>query len=259
MTAAVADYLDVGDGPPILFLHGLGGDKNNWQPQIEELATQYRCLSWTMPGYGDSPALAELSWPGLASAAAHLLDHAGVASASVVGLSMGGYVAQQLAADYREKVDSLVLAATTAQFGRGSASFAERFLASRLQPLDDGVVPADFAPAVVATLLGDHASEETRANAISSMANISAGAYRSALECLVTWNFSDRLGEISAPTLCLAGAEDRTAPAEAVEALARGLPNASFTVLDDCRHLLNLDRPALFNHALRLFLQSCVR
>lgn len=254
MTSTVPDFLDVGDGPAILFLHGLGGDKNNWQPQLDAFADGYRCLAWTMPGYGSSPAIAELTWPNLAAAAVRVLDDAGIESASVVGLSMGGYVAQQLAADQPARVNSLVLAATTSQFGRGSASFAERFLASRLQPIDEGAAPADFAATVVAALLSDHATAETTASAIASMSQISADAYRAALTCLVTWNFIDRLNEIAAPSLCLAGADDKTAPVEAVQALADGLPNADFAVIDNCRHLLNLDQPAAFNRALAGFL-----
>lgn len=254
MTDVLADHLDVGEGPAILFLHGLGGDKNNWQPQLDALAADFRCLAWTMPGYGDSRALDDLTWPNLATAATQLLDHVGVESATVVGLSMGGYVAQQLAADHSERVDSLILAATTAQFARGSASFAERFLASRLRPIDEGAVPADFAPAVVKGLLSEDAADETVASAIASMSQISADAYRAALTCLVTWDFLDRLDEITAPALCLAGANDKTAPAEAVQALADGLGNATFQEIDNCRHLLNLDQPAAFNDALRSFL-----
>ena len=207
-----------------------------------------------MPGYGDSPALTSMSWPNLASAVGRVLDAANVASASVVGLSMGGYVAQQFAADYGDRVDSLVLAATTAQFGRGSATFAERFLASRLQPLDEGAVPADFAPTVAPALFSDDASEATVASAVASMSAISSKAYRAALECLVTWNFLDRLDDITMPTLCLAGANDKTAPVEAVQALTDGLPQATFTEIADCRHLLNLDRPTVFNQVVRDFL-----
>lgn len=254
MTNGLADYLDVGEGPAILFLHGLGGDKNNWQPQVDALSSDYRCLAWTMPGYGESPPLAQMTWPDLASSAALVLDHAGVDSATIVGLSMGGYVAQQFAADHDDRVDALVLAATTAQFGRGSTSFAERFLAARLQPIDEGAVPADFAPTVVRGLLSDDAAQDTVATAVASMSQISADAYRAALRCLVTWNFIDRLDEITVPTLCLAGARDTTAPVEAVKALANGLPSALFVVIENCRHLLNLDRPGAFNKALREFL-----
>ena len=240
----------------MVFLHGLGGDYSNWQPQIDEFAPDYRCIAWTMPGFGDSPPIDELTWPNLAQLLATLLDEAEVASAHVVGLSMGGYVAQQFSADYPDRVDRLVLSATSAQFGRGNAEFAEKFLAARLKPLDEGETPASIAPKVVSSLLSEDASDATIANCVTSMSRISADAYRAALRCLVTWDFVADLGRISASTLCLAGSEDRTAPVAAARALADGLPSAQVDVIDDCQHLMNLDRPAEFNRRVREFLDS---
>ena len=169
---------------------------------------------------------------------------------------MGGYIAQQFAADHDDRVDRLILAATTSQFGRGNTSFSEKFLAVRLKPLDEGDTPADLAPEVVRSLLSADASPETIANCVSSMSRISPHAYREALRCLVTWNFTDYLDEIVAPTLCLAGADDATAPVAALRALADGLPDGRLEVIDECNHLMNLDRPAEFNRLMRKFLDA---
>ena len=169
---------------------------------------------------------------------------------------MGGYIAQQFAADHGDRVDRLVLAATSSQFGRGSATFAEKFLAARLKPLDDGETPAGLALRVVPSLLSPDASPETIANCVASMSRISTDAYREALRCLVTWNFTDCLDQIVAPTLCLAGADDATAPVAALQALADGLPDGRLEIIDDCNHLMNLDRPAQFNQLMRSFLDE---
>jgi len=181
---------------------------------------------------------------------ARVFDDADIATATVVGLSMGGYVAQQFAADHPDRVERIVLAGTTAQFGRGSSSFAEKFLAARLKPIDAGVTLAELAPTVVNGLLSDDAPDGAVANATTSMSQISGDAYRQALSCLVTWDFVDRLAEIQAPALCIAGGLDQTAPVAAVRALAEGLPSAELEVIDDANHLMNLDRPAAFNQLL---------
>jgi len=256
MIDRLPDYVVAGDGDStLLFLHGLGGDRTNWSPQIEEFWTDFRCVAWTLPGYGVSPPMASLTWPNLSAMVVRVLDEVGVEQVSIVGLSMGGYIAQQFAADHDDRVDKLVLAGTSAQFGRGNAAFIERFLAARLAPLDEGGSPADFAADVVTALLSDNAKPAAVANAVASMSRISAPAYRSALECLVTWNFTDYLDEIEAPTLCIAAQDDKTAPVAALAQLADGIADAQLEVIPDCKHLMNLDRPDAFNALLRDFVQ----
>ena len=244
-----------GDGArAIVFLHGLGGDLTNWQPQVDHFSDRYRCLSWTLPGYGDSPPLDRLDWAGLSRTLARVMDAASIVQASIVGLSMGGFIAQKFAADHPERVDRLVLAGTTAQFGRGSKRFIEEFLKSRLAPIEHGATPADFAAEVVRGLLSSYASDEATANATSSMNKISPNAYRQALECLVTWDFVSQLPAILAPTLCIAARDDRTAPVAAVQALADGLTSAELFVIENCNHLMNLDQPDEFNRIVERFL-----
>ena len=257
MNEPLPEYMVVGEGhSTLVFLHGLGGDHTNWQPQFAEFASDYRCVAWTLPGYGLSPPLEALTWPNLSDMLARVLDDIGVDRATIVGISMGGYIAQQFASDYDERVDRLVLAATSSEFGRGSASFSERFLAARLKPLDDGSTPADLAPDVVRSLLSSDAPPDAVTNCVASMSRISADAYRAALRCLVTWDFTDHLHEISVPTLCLAGADDVTAPVAALRALAEGLPDGQLEVIDNCNHLMNLDRPVEFNRLTRQFLNA---
>ncbi|MFB0901379.1 MAG: alpha/beta fold hydrolase [Acidimicrobiales bacterium] len=257
MREPLPECLVVGEGPSTLvFLHGLGGDNSNWKPQITEFAKDYRCVAWTLPGYGASPPMEALTWPNLSDMLAQVLDDVGVHRATIIGLSMGGYIAQQFAADHAERVEFLVLAATSSRFGRGSATFAEKFLAARLKPLDDGETPAGLAVRVVPSLLSPDASPETIENCVASMSRISTDAYREALRCLVTWDFTDYLSEIDAPTLCLAGADDATAPVAALQALADGLPDGRLEIIDDCNHLMNLDRPAQFNQLIRNFLNQ---
>ena len=257
MAEPLPEYLVVGDGlRTLVFLHGLGGDHNNWHPQIASFAPDYRCIAWTLPGYGVSPAIDALTWPNLSDTVARVLDDVGVDTATVVGLSMGGYIAQQFAADHDDRVDRLVLAATSSHFGRGSKSFAERFLAARLEPIDNGDTPADLAPQIIRGLLRDDAPAGAQANAIASMSQISSDAYREALRCLVTWNFTDYLDEITARTLCIAGADDTTAPVAAMETLAEGLPDARLEVIANCKHLVNLDQPDEFNRVVRAFLEE---
>ena len=245
----------VGAGrPALLFLHGLGGDRDSFAPQLDHFAATHECVSWTMPGYGTSDPLDELTFPTLAEAACALLDESGVDRAVVIGQSLGGMVAQQLAIAHPERVDGLVLVATTAAFGKPGSTFNDEFLASRLAPIEAGNGPADLAPAIVDSIVGPDASPEARAHAVASMSRIEPGPYGRSIECLVTWDGRDRLGGVGAPTLCVAGGEDTNSPVRAMERLADAIPGASLEVIADAGHLVNLERPAAFNSLLEGFL-----
>ena len=252
------EFIQTGEslaGTPLLFLHGLGGDATNWLPQLDGLGRHRRCIAWTMPGYGTSPADGLESFESLTAEAVGLLDQLNCEQVSVVGLSMGGYVAQQMALDFPDRVDRLVLAATTAAFGKPGSTFNEEFLGSRLAALDAGATPASIAEGLVDGLLGSNPDPAARANAVASMRRIQPDAYRQALQTLVTWNISDRLAEITQPVLALAGAEDGTAPERAMSRMVDGLGNATLQVIQDSGHLINLEKPDEFNLAVQTFLE----
>lgn len=256
-TAVGIEHASAGSAhqPTLLFLHGLGGDWSNWAPQLDRFADHYHCLSWTMPGYGDSTSIDPMDWSSLAESAVALLDHYGVESATLVGLSMGGMVAQQFAVDHPDRLDRLVLVATSPSFGRPGTDFAEKYLASRYEPLDEGKTPADLAPGVVDMLMGPDPHPDAPANCIASMSRITSDAYRRALECLVTWAFDDQLHQIDTATLCIAGADDATSPVKSMQRLTDGIDGAELAVIESCGHLVNLDQPDEFNQLLEAFLR----
>ncbi len=245
-----------GDEPtvPLLMLHGIGGWAESWRPQFDTLSAATRCVAWTMPGYAPSPPLHSTSIETLSDAALGLLDHLDIARADVIGHSMGGYIAQQLSLTHPERVGRLVLAGTTAAFGKPGSSFNDDFLGARLEPLDRGSTPGDLAADLVAGLVGSAADDEVRDSALASMSNISTDAYRAALHALVAWNATDRLGDLQTPTLCIAADADGTAPVRAMERLDGLLPNSSLVTIADSGHLMNLEQPEAFNRLVAEFL-----
>ena len=249
------EHHHVGQGrPALLFMHGLGGDRDSFAPQLDHFARSHECVSWTMPGYGGSTPLAELTFAALAEAACGLLDEYGIDTAVAVGQSLGGMVAQQLAIAHPERVAGLVPVATTAAFGKPGSSFNDDFLAARLAPIRAGATPADLATEIVDSIVGPDASAECRAHAVASMSRTEPENYGRSIECLVGWDGRDRLGGVTAPTLCIAGEVDTNAPVRAVERLAASIPGAELSVIHAAGHLVNLERPEAFNQALEGFL-----
>jgi pimeloyl-ACP methyl ester carboxylesterase len=240
--------------PTLLLLHGLGGGCMVWEGTMDRFSRTHRTAAWTMPGYPGSPPLPEMTWLGLTDAAVALLDLLEVERSVVVGHSMGGMVAQEMALRRADRVAGLVLVGTAAVFGGGSPEFVERYLADRLAPLDAGHTPADFAPATIDSLVAAPLSAADRDLAVGAMAAISADAYRQAVTCLTTWDRRDRLGDIAAPTLVIVGDSDPIAPPKVSQALVDGIPDAEMAVLPGVGHLVNMEAPDAFHDTVERWL-----
>jgi 3-oxoadipate enol-lactonase len=260
------EHLDEGPGPPgaprrgpsaqtVLFLHGLGGGAESWRPQLDALSPMVRCLAWSMPGYGRSRSLPVTTIASLAGAAVGLLDAVEVERAVVVGHSLGGFVAQELALSHPDRVERLVLVATTATLGAGpGSSWAEEFRAARLAPLDEGRPMTELARTVVPGLVGPDCPAPVVRAATKLMGSIAPAAYRAALDAALGWDGRERLATLAVPTLCLAGQLDSLTPPAAVGQLAELIADCRFVVLEGSGHLVPLERPEEVSRQLRSFL-----
>lgn len=249
------------EGLPLVFLHGIGGDAEQWRPQLDSFSGQYRTIAWDMPGYGDSAPLDEMSFPALAEAVSALLDRLSIERAHLVGHSLGGMIAQRFANSYPERLRSLTLVAATAAFGRQPGgepdeTWRESFVEQRLGPLDRGASMVELAPKLIQGLVGDEPDPKGLEQAILSMAAVPEAGYRAAIQCLSGFDQEDELAGIEVPTLILAGEKDPIAPPRVMQRMADMIPHARFEMLPGSGHLLNLERPEAFNRTLFDFLHS---
>ena len=240
----------------LVCLHGIGGDATSFAPQLAGLGHACRVVSWTLPGYGASPALPELGFPALADAVARLLDELEIDRCVLVGHSMGGFIAQTFAAHHPDRLDGLILIATSPAFGKPGGDFQREFLAARRRPIDAGQTPADLAPRLVDGLVAADAGPDVRAAAIASMSRIPAEAYLRALECLVTFDGRAGLGLFPCPTLLIAGGEDATAPPAVMRRMAEAIRGARYLEIPGAGHLVNQEKPAETNAAILEFLAT---
>lgn len=255
-------YRTAGDGELVVLLHGLGGSRISWEPQLRGLAAHWRLAAWDMPGYGRSAPLPvdAVRFPHLAEAAAGWIRHLGgsaTAQAHVVGISMGGMIAQYLAALHPQAVRSLTLLSTSPAFGLDGTK-PDEWRAARLAPLDAGMQPADFSERVLRGIAGPHISPEAFAEQQAAMARIDADALRCSIDCLVTHDSRDLLAQIVAPTCCLVGALDDETPPAYSQYLADHIPGARLEVISDAGHLLNAEAPDAVNAAIHRHLSSTV-
>lgn len=214
----------------------------------------YRCIAWDMPGYGDSQPIPDMTFESLSGALAALLDELDLHRVNLVGHSMGGMVAQMFVAQHPERVDKLVLAQTSARFGRPGSEWQQGFLSARLKPMDEGKTPADFARPLITSMFADPANTTAIAKAVATMSSLSAQAYRQALNALVRFDCQDALCRIPCPTLCLAADRDEIAPPRVLKTMADSIPDASYVCLRDAGHLAYVEAPDAFSAALNEFL-----
>src|SRR4051812_4224163 len=109
-------YSSCGSGEPVVFIQGVGVHGSGWGPQVEAFSATYRCISFDNRGIGGSqPAGMRITVEQMAADTLAVMDDAGIGSAHIVGHSLGGLVAQQIALQNRERVKSLALLCTTAR------------------------------------------------------------------------------------------------------------------------------------------------
>lgn len=237
-----------------VFLHGVGGAGRIWRPQVKHFVGSHEVLAWDAPGYGGRQPLPEVSFEALAAQLDQDMEEAGLASASIIGHSFGGMVAQQLVKDFPHRVEHLVLSGTSAAFGKLDGDFQKKFVAARTKPLDEGKTMADVATKVAPTLVGKGASVEAIELAIECMSQVPEATYRSVIALLTTFDLRVNLPQIDCPTLLIAGSEDATAPAMMMERMAARIPGATFRIMAGAGHLAPIEHPTQFNEIVEEFI-----
>ena len=240
-----------GEGPTVLLLHPVGLDSACWGAQVAALAPRFRVLRVDLRGHGRSdtpPPPYSLSDFG---ADVHtLLRQLRVAPAHVVGLSLGGMVAQVLALEHPEDVRSLVLADTNSTLGpEVRRAMVERGEAARrdgMTSILDSTLSRWFTP----SFMESEIVAETRKRLLADDVEGWAAAWRAISEL----DTEPRLSEIRVPTLVIIGENDLSVPVSRARAMADRIPGAAFHVVPGAPHMAPLERPDLFNPPLLAFL-----
>jgi 3-oxoadipate enol-lactonase len=243
------------DGPAgtsvVVLSNPLGTSFEVWDRQAGVLAQRFRVVRYDHRGQGGSetppgPYSLELLVDDLTS----LLDELEIAQASFVGLSLGGAVGMQLAVACPDRLERLVLACTAARFGSRASWLARAHTVRR------NCIGALVEPVLERWFTGEAQSGDV-ARCRAMLEATPAEGYAACCEALAEWDFRPRLGEIGAPTMVIAGAQDSATPPDDAEQIARGA-GADFVVLDGAAHLANVEQPAAFNTALVQHLAQAV-
>ena len=246
-------------GRPVILLHGIGGGRAIWAGSVAALAAAgFDAIAVDLPGYGDSRDIEPGGMPVMAAATLATMDALGLARAALVGHSMGGMVAQEIGAVAPERVSALVLACTSAAFGRPDGDWQARFVAERLKPLDAGQGMPGLAAALVPPMLGSAADPAGAALATRVMSAVPEATYRRVLAAIVSFDRRAALPSIGVSTLCLAGSHDPTAPPKVMRGLAERIAGARYAELAGAGHIANVECPEAFDTEIIRFLQEAL-
>ena len=241
----------------VVFIHGIGGSARVWGAQLASFtAAGIHPVAIDLPGYGARPPVTETSFDGMAADLEAQIVAQGLDRPVLVGHSMGGMVAQTALRRRPEGYRAAVLCCTSPAFGDPGGDFQKKFVAARLGPLDAGATMAELAGPLVDSMMGPSPHPGARPHALEVMASVPPATYRAAVRCLVTFDERASLPQIRVPVLCLAGANDRTAPAAVMERMAGKIPGARYACLDGAGHLANLEVPDAFDAAVLGFLRD---
>ena len=236
------------DAPSLILLHSLGLDHRLWLPVCSALAGDFQLIAPDLPGHGALADKARLS--SISIAADHvlkLMDELNIAAAAVMGLSMGGAVAQQLALRRPERVSHLILAAT---MPKGVPAFIERAEAAERDGLHKQIettLTRWFTPEMV--------SEETPAVAYARdvLFKTEVGNWACAWRALANHDAIEGLKSLNMPTLCIAGSLDPSTPPALLQSIAAAMPQASYVEIEGAPHLVALTHPDALADAIRAF------
>jgi pimeloyl-ACP methyl ester carboxylesterase len=263
------NLMEMGEGPPLLLVHGHSGCWQNWLENIPHFARTHRVIAPDLPGFGFSEMPAHgVSIEGYAEFLEALCQELGIESTPVVGNSLGGFIGAELCLRHPERASRLVLVS--------AAGLADRYIGLPAGLLRRKSVVA-FARAINAYARVPDARVETlvrrprlRRAALRMVAahperlpapicaELLRGSGRpaapDATDALVSYDFRHRLDDVGCPTLIVWGDQDRTVPVEGADEYERLIPDSRKVILEDTGHVPMVERPARFNQLLEEFL-----
>jgi pimeloyl-ACP methyl ester carboxylesterase len=241
-----------GVGQPLLFIHGLGSSGRDWGFQVKEFSKTYQVITFDLRGHGqsDKPA-GPYSLSMFAADTAGLLKSLGVESAHVVGLSLGGGIAFQLAVDFPALVKTMTIVNSAPELivrtFKDRIGIWQRFVIVRLLGM------RKMGEILSKRLFPKNEHAPLRTEFVESWARNDPRAYQDAMRAMVGWSVKDKLGSIKCPVLVVSADQDY-APVSLKEEYTKLMPDARLVVISDAHHATPVEQPDKFNAVLKDFI-----
>jgi pimeloyl-ACP methyl ester carboxylesterase len=242
----------VGEGPPLVLVHGAPADGRLWQPQVAALADEFTVVAWDEPGAGRSSDLpVGFGLADYADCLAALIEALSLGPSHVAGLSWGGTVVLELYRRHPELVATLILADTYAGW---KGSLPEQEVKARVAVLHRMLAaPAEEFDPTPPGLFGGDPPPEFVPLLREIFAAVRRESVRTLLLVMAEADQRDLLPRIDAPTLLIWGELDARSPLSVARHFDQAIPDTKLVVIPGAGHLSNLEQPERFNQAVREF------
>ena len=261
-----ANVVEIGEGPPLVFVHGLAGCWQNWLEQLPEFARDHRCIAVDLPGFGESPMPPEkITISGYGRWLDELFAVLDIEAAAVVGNSMGGFIAAETTIKFPHRIERLVLVSAAGL----SVERQRSDVILRALEVTENMAQFAFARALARTewlvkrprgrrlmmwFVAAHPHEMAPALVQEQVGGAGKPGFVQALDALTSYPIRDRISDIGCPTLIVWGPKDMLVPIKDAHEFDRLIPDSKLLIYDDTGHVPMLERPERFNEDLRAFL-----
>lgn len=250
-------YSDEGQGPTVIFLHAFPLNRTMWAPQVAELSDRYRVVTIDLRGHGESDApMWRYTLDRFAKDVIGLLEHMGIAKATFVGLSMGGYILFALYRTHPALFQALVLADTRATADTPDAKAARFSMAQIAYRRGASAIAELMLPKLLSPAACEHRADLRDHLRTIITGNQVSGIVGDLMAMEERPDSTPLLSTIAIPTLVIVGEEDLASPPEEVENMANQIPGSTFVRIPHAGHLSNVENPGAFNAAILTFLTS---
>lgn len=240
-----------GDGTPLVLIHGLGADLHFWDTSIESLAQHHRTLRWDVRGAGASdvpPGPYRLD--DFSNDLLQLLDTLQIARAHLLGVSMGGVIAQRFALDHSDRLLSLVLVSTSSEVGPRAVAMRQR-LADQIEEHGFDERNSDASRAFSPSFAAHHPDLVRRMS--EATRSCDPQAYAAAARAVAEYRWTNELARVHTPALVLQGLDDLLTPPGGSVRMSRALPHSRLLMIPHAGHYLPLEQPLLFTSCVLAF------
>lgn len=249
-------YKKIGKGPPIIFLHGIGGNSTNWEEQQLFLSETFTTIAWDARGYGNSEDYdGPLKFSDFSKDLGRLLEHLRINKAHLVGLSMGGRILMNFFADYKDKIATMTLCDCYYNF-KNFLSPRERreYIDIRQKPIKEGKSLTELAPKIIKSLVSSNCSEKVKKKVYDSLSKIHPESYLKTIKETVNYDVSSNLSNFDIPVQLIYGENDVLTPPSLGYTLKNKIKNSQLNIIKKSGHLSNMEQPEIFNRILFKFL-----
>ena len=253
-------FTQIGTGDLVIFIHGIGGNKENWYQNMEVLSKTFNVVALDLRGYGESEDfLGPMNFSDVADDIQRLVLFLGEKKCHVVGLSMGAQISLYFYEKYPDLTQSLVLCDAPLGFQDFTESEREKFIRLRRKPIEDGTDLKTMAINIADTLIGKKSNKLAYDQLVESMVKLRKETYLSAIDTFVKSDHYNIFPKLDIPVLLLVGELDNLTPVSMAKEISHKIGGSILKIISNAGHLSNIENPGEFNKVVLGFLSNLVK